>query len=87
MLSFNILVGTEKGGETMGKWSIKKLRKYNDFTQKEMATKMGIAYSTYTQKEQGLIPWQISDFIIVKKLFDISIDELEEINQMMKELD
>lgn len=71
----------------MGKWSIKKLRKYNDFTQKEMAAKMGIALSTYTQKEQGLIPWQISDFIMVKNLFGVNIDELEEINQMMKELD
>lgn len=71
----------------MSKWSIKKIRKYNDFTQKEMAEKMGIAYSTYTQKEQGVMQWQIADFIMIKKLFDINIDELEEIDKLMNELD
>lgn len=77
----------ERGDENMSKWSIKKLRKYNDFTQAEMAEKMGIAYSTYTQKEQGVMQWQIADFIMIKKLFDINIDELEEIDELMSELD
>lgn len=62
--------------------SIKRIRQWNGLTQEEMAMRLGIAKSTYSQKEQGFIGWTLKDIANVKREFGINIDELQEIKEM-----
>lgn len=63
--------------------SIKKIRVWHGLTQAEMGELLGLAKSTYSQKEQKLINWTLADVINVKKHFGIDIDELQEIKDLM----
>lgn len=64
--------------------SIVGIRKWNNLTQEEMGKKLGMAKSTYSQKEQGAIAWTLSDMIKLKKFFNVVIDDLKEVKDMME---
>jgi len=58
--------------------SIKQIRGFNSLTQRKMAEKLGMAHSTYSQKENGHLKFTLEDLIKVKTVFGIAIDDLKE---------
>ncbi|WP_159641625.1 helix-turn-helix domain-containing protein [Erysipelothrix anatis] len=64
--------------------SIRKIRRMNDLTQEEMAKTLNMAPSTYYQKEQGRLAWQLKDFILIKRHYGIPIEEIDEFIEFEK---
>lgn len=64
--------------------TIKEHRLEQGFTQKRMAELMNLGLSTYQQKEQGLINWSLSDLVKIKKILNIVLDDLREVNEHKK---
>ena len=52
------------------------LRNSHKLTQREMAEILGLSTITYSQKEQRVINFTVSDLIILKRHFKININEL-----------
>ncbi|MDE8065848.1 helix-turn-helix transcriptional regulator [Erysipelothrix rhusiopathiae] len=70
----------------MNNINIRMLRKSSNLTQSQMASKMGLAQSTYSQKEQGLINWTLPDFIFIKRNFNVKLEDIEEFKSMEKKV-
>ncbi|MBR2590981.1 MAG: helix-turn-helix transcriptional regulator [Clostridia bacterium] len=56
--------------------TLKKLRKANGFTQKQIADKLNIDRSTYSYYELGKINPSISSMVTLADLYGISLDEI-----------
>ncbi|MBQ8374232.1 MAG: helix-turn-helix transcriptional regulator [Clostridia bacterium] len=58
--------------------NLKELRKSFGYTQKEVATQLGITYQSYQAYELGLTVPTLENFIKLAKLFEVSYEELLE---------
>lgn len=58
---------------------IKMKRMLNDLTQKDMAGKLGVHIGTYSKKENGLIAWSIEDVKKLRKILNLSDEEIIDI--------
>ena len=56
--------------------TLRKLRKANGFTQKQIADKLNIDRSTYSYYELGKINPSISSMVILSDLYGLSLDEI-----------
>lgn len=56
--------------------NLKKLRKEQNLTQKELANKLNIALRTYTNYELGVVEPNIATLIKLADYFDVSVDYL-----------
>lgn len=52
------------------------LRKYNDYTQKQIAELLHVAQSTYSDYEHGRANIPVDSLIILAKLYGVSLDYL-----------
>ena len=52
------------------------LRKENNFTQRDVASKLNIAYQSYQAYERGVALPTLQNFIKLANLYEISLDEL-----------
>jgi len=59
------------------KLRIKRLMK--DYTQDDMANKMGIHIGTYSKKENGLIAWSVEDVKKMRDILDLSGEDIIDI--------
>lgn len=56
--------------------NIRRLRKRNKLTQRELGEKLGLKHNTVADYESGANKPSISSLITMSKLFDVTIDEL-----------
>lgn len=64
---------------------IKLLRKENNMTQKELALKIDVSPPTVTKYENGQLEPNLNILVKISQLFNISIDDLLEINISVKD--
>ena len=50
------------------------LRRKNQLTQREVAACLGVRQQTYCEYEHGQSPMHIEEFILLARLFDVSVD-------------
>lgn len=71
---------TEKGGERLKNNvnvdKVIELRKEHHLTQREMAVILGVSTITYSQKEQRVINFTVSDLIKLKQHFKVNVNNL-----------
>ncbi len=56
--------------------NLRQLRIQYGFTQKEVASKIGIAYQSYQAYELGITVPTLQNFIKLAKLFDVELEDL-----------
>ena len=61
------------GGEEM---KIKEYRIVKGYTQREIATMLGIKQNTYSDKERGKTKFTIDEVKFIKELFEVTYDDL-----------
>lgn len=58
--------------------NLKRLRKENNLTQKQVAEKLGIKHQSYQAYENGLSVPTLQNFIKLTKVFEVTYEELLE---------
>ena len=61
------------GGEVM---KVKEYRTIKGYTQREIATVLGIKQNTYSDKERGKSKFTIDEVKFIKELFEVTYDDL-----------
>ena len=70
-------IETEKGrGKMVITNELRKLRKYHEITQEEMAELLGISVRTYIEKEKGNSQFKANEMYIISRKFGKTIDEI-----------
>lgn len=55
---------------------LRRLRKYNELTYKDMAKLLDIDERTYFNKEKGLSQFKLNEMFIISRKFNRSMDEI-----------
>lgn len=63
--------------ESPGKqWELIKMRKQNNVTQADMASKLGINLRTYTMKESGNGMFNHAEMVAISKYFNVTLNDI-----------
>lgn len=57
------------------KYTIKQWRQIKGLTQKQLADKIGMKFTTYQSKESGKRPWRADDIKNIARVLGLSIDQ------------
>lgn len=60
----------------MAKNNVSYFRKLNNYTQKDMATVLGMVESNYSKKENGKVNFTLDDIMILLEMFKCSFEDL-----------
>lgn len=71
-----VLVGDDMRYEIMKFENIRNLRIDNNYTQKQIATYLGISQNTYSQYEVGVLNYPVDALMKLADLYNVSVDYL-----------
>lgn len=55
---------------------LRRLRKYHELTQEDMAKLIGVDVRTYSNKEKGISQFKLNEMVIISRQFKKSIEDI-----------
>ena len=55
---------------------LRRLRKYHELTQEDMAELIGVDVRTYSNKERGISQFKLNEMVIISRKFKKSIEDI-----------